>query len=444
VILYCHTTTPRLQYILDFISNEIPGANIQPTNNIQQYRQFDGPKFNYSTERLTSDEIWLQPHHLLFEKGIRQQPIKCFEKNNKKFFFKTEGDLPFDIFASTFYLLSRYEEYLPFQRDMYGRYAHENSLAYKENFLHLPLINIWLNDFKKLLKQKYPQFNIPSVQGRDDKTHGFKIIPTYDIDIAYSYKHKSWGRSIFGIFKSITTGEWPMLNERWNVLGGKQKDPFDAYDWIDELNKKYYLEPYYFFIVAEKNGKYDKNISPRHKEMEALIRRHASRYEIGIHPSWRSGDHPELIKKEKQTLEHITNKKIDSSRQHYIRFELPKTFRHLIDAGIKSDFSMGYGSINGFRASVASSFFWYDLEREEQTDLSLYPFCFMDANSFFEQKLSPSEALEELRNYSSIIKSVDGLMITIWHNTFLGTDKMFLGWKDVFESWIREVTGRET
>ena len=134
------------------------------------------------------------------------------------------------------------------------------------------------------------------------------------------------------------------------------KDPFDAYDWIDELNKKYYLDPYYFFIVADKNGKYDKNISPRHEEMQALIRRHASRYQIGIHPSWRSGDHPELIKKEKQTLEKITNKKINSSRQHYIRFELPKTFRHLIDAGIQSDFSMGYGSINGFRASVASSF----------------------------------------------------------------------------------------
>jgi hypothetical protein len=454
VILYSHTITPRLQYIIDFISNEIPDANIQCTDNIQQFRQFSGPRFNYSTERLTTNELWLQPHHLLFEKGIRPHNIECFEKGNKKFFFKTEGDFHFDIFASAFYLLSRYEEYLPHKKDMYGRYAYENSLAYKENFLHLPVVNLWLNDFKKLLKEKYPQLNIQSTftkarlndsvgQASVDKSASggprrFKIIPTYDIDIAYSYKHKGWERSIFGIFKSMSTRQWDMLKERWNVLEGKQKDPFDAYDWIDEVNEKYHLDPYYFFIVADKNGKYDKNISPQNEEMQSLIRRHAARYKIGIHPSWRSGDRPELVKKEKQTLEKITNNKITVSRQHYIRFKLPKTFRQLIDAGIQSDFSMGYGSINGFRASVASPFLWYDLEKEQRTELSLYPFCYMDANSFFEQKLTPREALEELRNYSSIIKSVDGLMITIWHNTFLGTDKMFEGWRGVYESWIRE------
>jgi hypothetical protein len=53
---------------------------------------------------------------------------------------------------------------------------------------------------------------------------------------------------------------------------------------------------------------------------------------------------------------------------------LPETFRHLLDTGIQEDFSMGYGSINGFRASVASPFYWYDLEKEQTTYLLLYPF----------------------------------------------------------------------
>ncbi len=101
-----------------------------------------------------------------------------------KHFLKLIGaDFPFDIFAATFYLLSRYEEYLPHEKDMYGRYAHENSLAFKEGFLKLPLINIWLRDFAgSIRKLNIQSFNI--------QFSTFNFLPTYDIDIAYSYKIK--------------------------------------------------------------------------------------------------------------------------------------------------------------------------------------------------------------------------------------------------------------
>src|SRR5204862_6117071 len=107
-------------------------------------------------EKISEDEYWLQPHSLLFEKDIKQQLIKCFDTDGQKAFFKTEGDFSFDIFAAVFYLLSCYEEYLPPEKDMYGRYADENSLAFNENFLHLPLINLWLEEFKASLKEKFP------------------------------------------------------------------------------------------------------------------------------------------------------------------------------------------------------------------------------------------------------------------------------------------------
>ena len=147
-----------------------------------------------------------------------------------------------------------------------------------------------------------------------------------------------------------------------------------------------------------------------------------------------------MIKKEKETIEKIIQKKITASRQHFIRFTLAQTFRYLIDAGIKEDFSMGYGSINGFRASVASPYYWYDLEKEITTDLLLYPFCYMEANSFFEQKFSSEQALEEMRHYYQQIKKVNGTFISIWHNTFLGTDERFKGWREIYKQFIDEVS----
>ncbi|HKZ65934.1 MAG TPA: hypothetical protein VJ111_06255, partial [Chitinophagaceae bacterium] len=135
----------------------------------------------------------------------------------------------------------------------------------------------------------------------------------------------------------------------------------------------------------------------------------------------------------------ITNNRILSSRQHYIRFVLPETFRRLTENGIEFDFSMGYGSTNGFRASVSSPFYWYDLEKEKQTELILFPFCYMEANSFYEQKYTAQQALDEMRYYYDIVKSVNGTFIMIWHNQFLGTDKLYDGWKEVYEKFIKEV-----
>jgi hypothetical protein len=431
VIIFSKSITPRLNYIIDFISKEITTTEFSLTSDIDYYKNSQDQKLNYSSERISPDEFWLSPHTLLFEKEIKQQKIECFQLISTKAFFQTSGDYSFDIFASSFYLLSRYEEYLPHKKDEYGRYAHENSLAFKENFLHLPLINIWLKDFKEKLKQKFPQFTIHYSQ--------FTFFPTYDIDEAFAYKHKSWQRRTGAAVRDLLSGNRKEFSLRRKVISEKKTDPYDSYQWMDALHDQYKLQPKYFFLAAEKTGKYDKNILPKEDAWKLIIKQHAEKYQIGVHPSWQSGDDPSLIEKEKSTIENAGGVKVSSSRQHYIRFTLPETFRFLIQAGIKEDFSMGYGSINGFRASVASSFHWYDLEKDEKTDLKLNPFCYMEANSCFEQKFSPEQALEEMLQYFNTVKNVNGMLVTIWHNTFLGTHKRFAGWREVYEEFLRKV-----
>lgn len=433
MLIYTPTITSRLQYIADFFGKEITGRSFELTTDKESYLKSAAEKINYSPERISANEFWLKPHSLLFEDSIKEQIVQCHEVNGQKAFFKTEGDFPFDIFAASFYLLSRYEEYLLHQKDMYGRYAHENSVAFKEGFLDKPLINFWLENFKESLIGKYPGSGIRHPASR------FTFLPTYDIDIAWSYKHKGWWRSFGVLLQSLLNGNWQQLKERRNVVKGKQKDPYDSYGWLNQLHEKHKLKPYYFFMVAAKKGKYDKNISPNQKALQELIRDHFIRYPVGIHPSWRSGDDHSLLKKEIDLLRIITSSKVSSSRQHYIRFELPETFRRLIKNNIQFDFSMGYGSINGFRASVASAFYWYDLEKETQTELMLFPFCYMEANSFYEQKYTAQQALDEMRHYYNVVKSVNGTFIMIWHNQFLGTDKLFEGWKEVYEQFIKEV-----
>ncbi len=430
MLIYTSTIPSRLQYIADFSGKEIAGKPFELTTDKVYFQQYGDTKINYSLSRITPDEFWLKPHSLLFENKIAEQSIECFNANSQKAFFKTGGDFAFDIFAASFYLLSRYEEYLPHKKDMYGRYAHENSLAFREGFLAVPLVNFWLEEFKKCLQSKFPNLRLQPSK--------FVFLPSYDIDIAWSYKHKGWWRTLGGSLQLLMQGNWKKFKERITVLKGKQQDPFDTYAWLNHLHQQYDLKPYYFFLLAERTSRYDKNIPPRQKALQDLISDHLIRYPVAIHPSWQSGDDPSFLKKEIDVLQGISGNKVISSRQHYIRFSLPETFRQLIDHGIQFDFSMGYGSINGFRASTASPFYWYDLEKEKRTELILFPFCYMDANSFYEQKYSTQQALEEMRHYYRTVKSVKGTLIMIWHNHFLGTDPLYTGWKEIYEEFIRE------
>ncbi len=430
MLLFSSHTTPRLQYIVEFISRELFDEAIVITSDKKKFTESKEPKLNYSDTEFSDAEFYIKPVSLLFEKDIKQQSIHCFELNYRKAFFQTQGDFHFDIFAACFYHLSRYEEYLPHEKDEYDRYAHINSLAYKENFLDQPLINIWLQELKQALVKKFP--------GIIFRRASFKFIPTYDIDVAYSYLHKGWKRNIGGLLKSVRINDWQAVKERISVWRKKRRDPYDAYEWLDSLHLYCRVKPYYFFLVSKEQKGYDKNISPASNAFQDLIQYHASGYKIGIHPSWQSGDDEALLKEEMEWLEYIADKKIIHSRQHYIRLSLPETYRRLINAGVEKDFSMGYGSINGFRASVASSFFWYDLEKEQQTQLQIFPFCFMDANSFYEQKLTAQQTMTELLSYYTAIKKVNGLMVTIWHNHFLGTDSKFKGWREVYEVFLKE------
>ena len=426
LLVYSDITSSRLQYTCDFIFKEQFGLDYKITIDSESFRNHAGAKINYSNSRM-EDVYTIQSQSLLFEHDIKEQTINCVDLNNYKAFFKTsDSDFPFDIFAAIFYLLSRYEEYLPHEKDMYGRFAHENSIAFKEGFLNKPVINIWLTDFSSSLKKFFPALTF--------KTKTFNFLPTYDIDIAYSFKHKGFIRNLGGFIKS------PSL-ERLAVLAGLKKDPFDSFDFMDKLHTEFNLNPVYFFLVATSGSLYDKNISPYSNAMWQLIKRHAKKYRSGLHPSWRSNNNFSILLKEKKILETAGKMEVNISRQHYIKMSMPQTYQELIKAGIEADYTMGYGSINGFRASVASTFYWYDLTTEKTTSLQLYPFCYMDANSYYEQDLDAGQALEELQYYLNECKKVNGFFISIFHNNFLGTDKQFTGWKEMYTKFISQVQG---
>ena len=236
MLVYTAHITPRIAYILQYFNEKLL-IDAELTDDIERYRSYREPKLNYSAERINVAEFYIEPAGLLQQHSIQKQKLECFEWNHVKAFFKTEDDLGFDLFSAVFYLITRYEEYLEHEPDEYGRYAHWNSLAWKEDFLNKPLIDVWLLKFKQVLEMKYPAYNL--------KHTTYNFLPTYDIDIAWSYKNKGFWRNI-----AASVNHPLSIAERLKVVMGNKKDPYDSYDWLLQLHQQYALQPMYFFLVA--------------------------------------------------------------------------------------------------------------------------------------------------------------------------------------------------
>ena len=406
------------------------GISWELTSDKEYWRNYNGPKLNYSEFAITENDLRIQPHTLLQEKGVVGQNLSVNRwKHSTILFYNQPGaKIPFDIFASIFYLLTRYEEYLPHTKDSHGRFKMQDAVAAQFSFLQEPVVDQWVCELRKILAQNF-NIKLP--------TKKFKFTPTYDIDIAWKYLHKGQKRAIGGWLKDFLTLKWKENINRFQVKKGKRKDPFDCFDWLDNVHSDFQLKPIYFMLLG-KLGAFDKNADPELPEMQKLMQKLSKQYKMGIHPSYNSHSSLEVLKAEIKILSDCTRQKVEIARQHYIKFNLPDSYENLIAAGIKQDYSMGYATINGFRAGTCNDFLWYNLKTEAVTDLRIYPFAFMDATSKFYSKHTTEEAWREWERLWHAVKKVEGNFISIGHNYILGTDSAYKGWRELYLKCLQQ------
>lgn len=421
VVIYSPQSSTRLLYILDWVFNIRMGIEYKLTHQREE-------KIYLSYGEIIAGAVYIPDAQLLWQKGINQHTVNTGNWNNTPTLYASaNGDIQFDIFSAIFFLITRYEEYYSYTPDKHERYPHTDSILYKNNWLERPIVDEWIEALRRLLNEKC---------GFDINSKSFSFLPTYDIDIAWSYKHKGIVRNAGGLLKDISNLKLSAVAKRLSVNIINGEDPYFAFPFMYSLHNMYKYKPLFFVLAALKTDTYDKNINPNHKAMQKLIRSFAEQGTVGIHPSYNSGKNNQLFKDEKAVLEKAIDKGINFSRQHFIRLFLPHTYRQLITYGITDDYSMGYGTHIGFRAGTGSSFFWYDIDNEKQTDLKIHPFCFMDSTAHYDMKLSASEAFSRLEKMELFLHGTNSRLITVFHNFSLGTDKEWNGWRELYTKYL--------
>lgn len=427
ILFYAEEITPRIEYISRLIFSRILQIRITFTSNKEEFLNSTAPKINYSNQKF-GDEIYLKPHGLLHSTKLYPLDIKPFLIEKETYFFESSPDssFSFDLFAASFYLVTRYEEYLEINFDQYNRYQSFRSILHKTGLLKKPVVNIWANQIREIVQKKYPGFVFPEKQ--------FKFISTIDIDNAWAIKNKGFLRSTASIIKAALKLNFSDIKYRKAVLADKEKDPYDNYEYIDSVFKKNTDKVKFFFLLGD-YGKYDKNSSFKNSSYRELIKKIASKYDVGIHPSFQTGNKKgkEKTIKELKRLQKITGLQITKSRQHFLRLKFPETYRQLLDVGILEDYTMGYADQTGFRAGICTPFNFYDLEKETITNLVILPFQVMEVTLRNYMKLSPEIAMEEIEKLMKEVKQVNGTFVSIWHNETLTDSGDWKEYRKIFE-----------
>ncbi len=430
LLIYTHKITKRVNYTFKLIFKHILGLEYELTSNSDKYLAAREPKFTYSKSGF-GKELFFQSSGLLFKTGIEGQEFNVFTfEKNKAFFpvYNEESALPFDAFAATFFLVTRYEEYLPYMRDRFGRFEAAQSISGKYEFLRKPVVNIWANKIKEILLAHFPDL----IFG----TREFSFISSIDIDSAYAYKYKGTVRALGGIFISLFRFDFSKIAERLLVIAGFQKDPFDTYAFQLQLMKTHKFSPLYFFLLGD-YGKLDKNIPVNNRHFHTLIKSIGDYAEVGIHPSYESNTNINKLKTEINRLSKILNREITKSRQHFLKLTFPTTYRNLINFDITDDYTMGYASEPGFRAGICDPFYFYDLDLETETSLMVHPFQVMEGTLKDYMYKSKEQSLEIIKLLIDEVKAVDGTFISLWHNESLSNAGPWKGWRDIYVEMVK-------
>ncbi|MGB7393926.1 MAG: polysaccharide deacetylase family protein [Pricia sp.] len=394
------------------VFTRILGMEVSFTTKVEDFIKHSGAKITYTKQPL-QNEFFIRSNDLLFEQGINDFDLEVSDWDGIPCFFDAgeRSNIPFDIFSASFFLLCRYEEYLPHLKDEHGRFPPRESLAYRNSFLQLPVVDLWAYRLLEQLRDKFPDVE------QSSKTYSYTSL--IDVNSSHAFAHRGLFRSLGGLFQDLGFARFRRAAQRLMVWIYPKRDPYDNFSKLVELHKANEVKSLFFFQFATYSV-FDKNVSPNSNKFRFLIKSIADYSKVALAASYSSFDDFEMLQKEKKKLSGVINRPVDACRMRYNRIDLPQTYRFLVDAGFTDDYTMGYTHEPGFRAGTCTPFYFYDVHLEIQHPIRIHPFAFHDYA--FANLGNRDGILKRLDALNDEVRKVNGSFMTVFSNELLGTE----------------------
>mgnify|MGYP003111092778 FL=1 len=426
LLIFTHKVTNRLTYTAKQIFDKILGVEIGFTTKVEDFIKHSGPKMTYSKQPL-QNEFFIRSNDLLFEQGINDLEVKISDWDGIPCFFSSgdKSTIPFDVFSASFFLLSRYEEYLPHVKDSVGRFPVKESIAYQNNFLELPVVDLWAYKLLEVLKLRFPDL--------ESREKNYRFTSIINVTTSHAYAMRGIARTIGGFLLDLGNFKFRNVWERFSVILRLKKDPYDNFFELVDIHKKFPIKTMFFFQFA-KHSAHDKNVSTNNNRFRNLIKSVADYSVVSLSTSFVSTLDKNVLREEKKQLGNLINRPINYARLRYNKVNVPATYRNLVETEFTDDFSMGYTHEIGFRAGTCTPFYFYDINTEVRQPIKIHPFAMHDyALVNYKTK---DEVFEKMDRVYRLVKQVKGDFILVFSNELLGR-KQQLDWMELYQFMLK-------
>ena len=416
LIIFSNILTPRIKYIFNFIFKDILKAEIEFTGNSAYFLQSEHIKISYGDESL-GEELFFKSTPLLFSNKLEEIKPKTVSFGEYQVPFPVEQSaLPFDVFAASFFMISRYEEYLH-QRNTEEEFKPSTSYQHKWRLLHKPIIDEWALILKSIIKKKHPNFKFQEKK--------FQHQPTIHFSMLTHFPEGFLNRAKF-IFSAAFKKENNYMKAKFDRATGVGINNEEVLEQVEEIFASKKSNPLYFIDFPDVPMDYirtDRISKTLNNQSVGLLRPCASNKqkmtEIKEELVKLKKIHPNLIK--------LTSQQLDT-------LKFPICYLNILNSGITSDYSMGYENVMGFRAGTCTPFNWYDLQLEKVTPLVVNSYCLTD---HILQFLTREEATKEIHQYIDAVKVVNGTFYSSWNLKSLSDYPKYKKLKSLFEEMLQ-------
>lgn len=409
LLVFCPKVTSRIDYIFSHVFSQALNIPFSFTSDIATFVAHSGVKMSYGSKPL-GNEFFIEAAPLLFEQGLHDVSFQVKKWKQHSCFFESskEASFPFDVFAASFYLISRYEEYLPHVKDEFGRFQFSQSLAESHKFIAVPLVDLWIKGLRDALITDQPELI-------ETPRENPSFMPLIEVVNPYKYLNKSIFRNVVQWIKSIwQLNLWEII-EHPLVLMGIRKDPWDTFDaLITHFSKKSFSIKVFFLFSKE--SYVDRGISPFNISFQTLVKKVADYFSVSLLASHATLSSTKQLRKERTNLSNLIHRPVDEIRYAGGVTTAIESYRNLLSQEIKSDFSLSYPNLMGYRASTAVPFYFYDLSNEITTSLKVYPVV---ANERYLSQNSPSVCIAKLQSFEKQLPLLSGIHCFVLSNRIL-------------------------
>jgi hypothetical protein len=322
-----------------------------------------------------------------------------------------------DLVAGAFFMLTRWEEYVSPEKDRFGRFAGADSLAFRAGFLGIPVVNVYAELIRDLCRTLgYDGF----VQNTS-----YEIIPTHDVDNLDYHVNL---RSLIGdVLKRRD------VSRAIARLRGSRGQPFRTFSWLMDLSERASAQSRFYFMSAppgENQTGYD--VSRIRGDVDDIANRG---HVVGFHPGFATYLDSAKWGEELNTLRERTDKSIVEGRQHFLQFDVPRTYRIWDDHRMRVDSSMGYPDREGFRCGTGCEFPVFDFVKRKELSLRERPLTLMDVTLKNYRNMTADEALEVLDRYRDLAKRYRMPLTILFHNNSF-TDFDWPGFARIYADFL--------